>query len=550
MMKKLPACIFVYALLLVCMRAAAQEQLSVEKRADIHYQREEYARAAGLYEKLLRARQGRRQATFIRQRLADSYRGFNQYEKAAYWYGQLLQDSTGAADNRLYYGDMLKSTGQYAAARQQYQLYPDAQRVAARIAGCEVAPAWLAAPLPVSLHNLQGLNSHENDWGAVWYKDKIVFVSDSLRDDMWFVKGSRHNYGRNNAAFGKLYAAENKTATPGYVKNFAAVINNYPFHVGPVCFTTAGDTAYVTVTNPQRKVPYQKKDRPVYGVRKLELLIFVQKNNQWQSPVAFPYNGNDYSTGHAALNKAGNILYFASDRPGGAGATDIWYSEKQADNSWGTPVNCGVLNTPDEEAFPVINNADELYFSSKGLVGMGGYDIFRATGSRQSWAAPVNLRTPFNSAGDDFYYVQQDDKGFIASNRAGGRGGDDIYRFTTPAAIPGLLPPVLPLLRIPLELDICVPAVTCVYLYNKTRDMGWCYLLSPPSDKIVAKLEPDAEYVVRVHYANRTDSLVFDTRHVADTATLYKTFCPRQINAPAIQREETRIPVKSKPRKH
>ncbi|NSL89938.1 tetratricopeptide repeat protein [Chitinophaga sp. Mgbs1] len=531
MRKQLLICFVVYACSLVPAEVAAQEQPSIGKSADVYFRREEYARAAGLYERLIKTRKGRRQAGMVKERLATSYRLYNQYDKAAYWYSQLLQDSANSATARLYYGDMLKSLGRYEEAKQQYRQYPDQQRVALRVAGCDSATVWQSLPANVILKNEQGINSRSNDWGATPYGKEIVFVSDSLRGDIWYVKGSRHRYYRNNAAFGKLYAAENGPSGIGYSKDFSSVINNYKYHVGPVCFTPNGDTAYVTVTDPARKIPYDKKEAPVYGTRRLKLLVFTKKQDKWQSPVAFPYNSDDYSLGHASLNSAGNILYYASDKPGGSGETDIWYSEKQGDNTWGTPQNCGAaINSPDDDAFPVLGPGDVLYYASKGWAGMGGYDVFAAEGSKGSWSAPVNLRPPFNTSGDDFYYTMHTaQQGFISSNRPGGRGGDDIYSFAAPDIIPGLQPVPVPLLRIPLIVDICVPAETCVYLYNKTRGIGWCYMVAPPSGKIEAKLEPDAEYEVRVHYRDRIERLAFDTRNYTGTAPISKTICPQPV---------------------
>ncbi|MET6997467.1 tetratricopeptide repeat protein [Chitinophaga defluvii] len=556
MRKRLFSYLLVHTILLTSVHAVAQEQLSVSKSADISFRREEYAKAAGLYEKLLRSRAGKKNVPMIKQRLATCYRMYNQYEKAAYWYAQLLADSSGNNDNRLHYADMLKCLGRYDAAKQQYQQLPDQDNIRQRIAGCDAAVSWLAAPMPVTLKNEEWVNSSVNDWGMIRYGQEMVFVSDSLRQGMWDMKGSKQRYGRNKSAYGKLYSATVAPAGIGYSRNFSAVINNYPYHVGPACFSANGDTAYITVTDPERKVPFNKKDIPVYGTRRLKLLLFTKQGQQWQGPVEFPYNNNNYSVGHAALNSAGNILYFTSDRSGGAGGTDIWFCEKQADNSWGGPQNCGSnVNSPEDEAFPVTGNAATLFFASKGKVGMGGYDVFMVNGSKNNWSEAVNLKPPFNSSGDDFYYTTPTaQRGFIASNRPGGKGGDDIYSFAIADEIPATIPPQIPLLRIPLELEICVPSTVCVYLYNKTRDMGWCYMVMPPSRKIEAKLEPDAAYVVRVHYPDRIDSLAFDTYGVTGTDPLYKTICPPTGSIPAVKKATTSGKTRSTPphkkRKH
>src|SRR5690606_31683151 len=96
----------------------------------------------------------------------------------------------------------------------------------------------------------------------------------------------------------------------------------------------------------------------------------------------FRYNNvKQYSVGHAALSSDEKILYFISDMSGGHGGTDIWYSELQTDGSWGEPKNAGAaINTEGDEMFPHIATDGTLYYSTNGLPGMGGLDIFSAKG--------------------------------------------------------------------------------------------------------------------------------------------------------------------------
>ena len=164
-------------------------------------------------------------------------------------------------------------------------------------------------------------------------------------------------------------------------------------------------------------------------------------NGKWQDLKAFAYNNPDkYSVGHPALSIDGNILYFASDMPGGYGGTDIYFSIKQKDGSWSVPKNAGSkINTAGKEAFPTIDKEGTLYFSSDGLPGMGGFDIFSSTGSKDEWSDPVNLKYPMNSPKDDFYvyFTETGKSGYFSSNRDGGKGEDDIYYFSpTPRPIP------------------------------------------------------------------------------------------------------------------
>lgn len=225
-------------------------------------------------------------------------------------------------------------------------------------------------------------------------------------------------------------------------KQNAPTKTEYP--VGPMELNGAGDVAYVTIATRASKsdLPLDKagKIKERLYTRRLELMIALKKEGKWGELKPFAYNNvKEYSLGHAALSKNGQLLYFASDMPGGFGKTDIWYSELQADGSWGKPVNCGSeINTKEEEAFPTAGPYGELYYSSKGRIGMGGYDIYSSRGEKASWSKPQDLKYPMNSTSDDFYFISNDGKtGYFSSNREGGAGDDDIYSFNdqTPAVM-------------------------------------------------------------------------------------------------------------------
>jgi outer membrane protein OmpA-like peptidoglycan-associated protein len=136
--------------------------------------------------------------------------------------------------------------------------------------------------------------------------------------------------------------------------------------------------------------------------------------------------------GHPALSPDGNILYFVSDMPGGLGETDLYFSPRQADGSWGTPVNLGAqVNTAGKELFPAMSPKGKLYFSSTGHAGMGGLDIFVAEGAESTWRNVRNLKFPLNSPQDDFGILMDStgEAGFVSSNRESADGTDDIYAF-------------------------------------------------------------------------------------------------------------------------
>ncbi|HXP48716.1 MAG TPA: OmpA family protein, partial [Bacteroidia bacterium] len=105
---------------------------------------------------------------------------------------------------------------------------------------------------------------------------------------------------------------------------------------------------------------------------------------------------------------------------------------------WLTPVNLGPdINTPGNDVFPFIHADGTLYFSTDGLPGMGGLDIFKASkvpNQTDKWNKPENMQYPINSEADDFGIIFEGSKerGYFTSNRAGGKGSDDIYSFNLP----------------------------------------------------------------------------------------------------------------------
>ena len=136
--------------------------------------------------------------------------------------------------------------------------------------------------------------------------------------------------------------------------------------------------------------------------------------------------------GHPCLSPDDKTLYFAADIAGGMGGRDLYKSTyDRRKKTWSAPENLGpTINTAGDEMFPFIHEDGFLYFASNGHPGMGGLDIFKAKVTDTGFEEPENLQFPINSYADDFGLVWAEDKtekGFVTSNRKGGRGGDDIY---------------------------------------------------------------------------------------------------------------------------
>ncbi|MEP7263186.1 MAG: hypothetical protein ABI772_01745 [Bacteroidota bacterium] len=165
-------------------------------------------------------------------------------------------------------------------------------------------------------------------------------------------------------------------------------------------------------------------------------------NNKWQQPVKLSgdINRTGFTSTQPCITSAGEegyYLFFASDREGGKGFTDIYYSIRNAKGNYAVTIPVKKINTAGREVTPFYNPlTDLLYFSSDSLYGLGAFDIYKIT-FHDSLSSPVNLGIPFNSGYNDLYYsanLRHSDNGFISSNRPGSETNSavccyDIYRF-------------------------------------------------------------------------------------------------------------------------
>lgn len=138
----------------------------------------------------------------------------------------------------------------------------------------------------------------------------------------------------------------------------------------------------------------------------------------------------------ASVSSDGSLLYFASNRPGGLGGTDLYVSRKLPTGKWGPPQNLGSeINTPHNEDFPTLSSDGKIfYFSSNGHTSIGGYDIFKAEMDEvtKQYANPKNVGYPINTPEDNYNFRLSSNGhfGYMAALRDGGLGDMDIYRIT------------------------------------------------------------------------------------------------------------------------
>lgn len=195
---------------------------------------------------------------------------------------------------------------------------------------------------------------------------------------------------------------------------------------GPATFNTDGDTIYFS-----RNINVEGKIKELAGRRNnLGIFSAVWTNGRWRKVREFRFNNEWNNITTPCLSPDGRRLYFASDKPGGYGGSDLYYSQWKKDY-WDNPVNLGpVINTKGNEAYPFINQAGELFFSSDGHPGLGGKDIFFSGYADTAWFPPVPLDPPINSQFDDFGIVADStmSEGYFSSKRG---KTFDIYSFKT-----------------------------------------------------------------------------------------------------------------------
>ncbi|MDD3877882.1 MAG: DUF1573 domain-containing protein [Bacteroidales bacterium] len=193
-------------------------------------------------------------------------------------------------------------------------------------------------------------------------------------------------------------------------------INSRDAHNANICFNSDRTQMYFSRCFEERS-------------NKMNCQLFVSKweNNRWSIPEKLSSEINvpgftSTQPSWASFNGMNDMLFFVSDRPGGQGGLDIWYSVVN-NNTIQTPINLGsFINTQGDEISPFFHMPSQtLYYSSDWTEGLGGFDIFKTKGYYSSWETPQNLGFPVNTSYNDIYYVMSEEypEAYLTSNRPG-----------------------------------------------------------------------------------------------------------------------------------
>jgi outer membrane protein OmpA-like peptidoglycan-associated protein/tetratricopeptide (TPR) repeat protein len=417
------AIIFITFLSLLTINSYAQS--GSVKKADKQYDKYAYIDATQTYERV--AQKGYKSADMF-QKLGNAYYFNANLEKAAKWYAELFAMNTEVAPEYYYrYAQSLKSIGEYKKADQMMVEFNKRASEDLRGKNFNDKKNYLDIIKANSgRYTIEdaGINSAFSDYGSTFSGNKLVFAS--ARDTGSF---SQKTHKWTNQNFTSMYAAQSGSdGALGAPEKFAKNVNS-KFHEATPVFTKDGKTMYFTRNNFNNG----KKGKDANKVTLLKLYKATFKDNQWLDATELGFNSDNYSIAHPMLSPDEKYLYFASDMPGTLGQSDLWKVKINDDGSFGTPENLGnTINTEGRETFPLVTDENEIYFATDGHQGLGGLDIFmsriKADGT---YTSPMNIGAPANSPQDDFAYLidTKTRKGFLSSNRDGGKGYDDIYKF-------------------------------------------------------------------------------------------------------------------------
>jgi outer membrane protein OmpA-like peptidoglycan-associated protein/tetratricopeptide (TPR) repeat protein len=418
-----------FSLLLIiccCMLPAAAQM----RKADKLYKNLQYAEAI-MY--LKRAAHGKNKSDAL-TKLADCYRQVKNYPQAELVYAKLVVLHPNDALLHFYYAEALMNNKKYEDAKKEYSTYatmrPDDKTAKSYVYACDEMKTWNTIPSNYKVYNLGSVNSPVSDFSPVIFRDGLVFVSESPVD---LVSGSENAWTGNpySCLFYSKGEKKDDSVIFGKGRPLSPAFNNDALN-STACFSKDQTEIYFTRAD-------NKGSRNKDFVNHPKIYMSKAKGNSWRSPELLPFNSDDYSNAHPALSGDGQTLYFSSTMPGGFGGADL-YRVKRSGDTWGKPENLGpMINTPGDEMYPQFAEDGRLYFSSNGLPGYGGLDIFTSIWKDNKWSRPSNMNPPINSSRDDFSIVFKDAKsGYFSSNRDGGKGSDDIYGFVRTGKIDAL----------------------------------------------------------------------------------------------------------------
>lgn len=386
------------------------------KKGDKKYDRGEYNVAIDYYEKALDKQVATTKSNFY---IAESYRLSNRIKKAEPFYSAAIEDGIEEESAHFYYALSLKANEKYKEAKSHLNDYlPTATNdeiiaLAKReVDNLEVVNRIVDKEDFFRVKNLEEINTDAAEYSPVYLNGELYFTSSRYGGKIYKATGT---------PFTNIYKVKTKGAVVDTTTIDAIeLINSENTNDGSVTFTDNGNIMVFAKGNSGRKK----------GTRDVNLYISRYRRGGWSEPVMLTINDPDAWDSTPAFSTDGRTLYFASNREGGYGGTDLYTATMDNRGRWGRVRNLGPkINTSGNEMFPFVSSDGKLYFASTGHPGFGNLDLFMATRSEGDIAID-NLGPSINSNMDDFgLFLFDPTKGFFSSNREESKGDDDIFTF-------------------------------------------------------------------------------------------------------------------------
>lgn len=418
----------------------------IVKPADEAFRTFKYEKALQEYKKVVsKIRKNKVETRRVTYQIAECYRIMGDVKHAKKQYEGLYKKNY-QKDNPLllfHLGNIFISEGDYEQALKYFQEFKkrdaDDPRADMMIESCAKAKAWKDNPTRYEVFPLKKFNTRNDEWAPRWGNPdrmtQMIFTSN--RD------GSigKHTDQWTGVSCSDIYISElpksRNTEWPGEWSPIVSIeeneIINTQVNEGEASANRKGTALYYSFCPQDKK---QVKGCYIYSTTK--------KGKDWTEPEMINLGPDTFNYVHPFVTGDELTLYFSSNKPGGSGGYDLYKATRSKKSKpFEKIVNLGsVINTKGHEVFPALRGDTLLYFSSDGHPGMGGLDIFRAEYQNGTYQKPENLLYPINSEGDEIGIMFDDspsldpkskspyvEKGYFSSNRAGGKGGDDIYYF-------------------------------------------------------------------------------------------------------------------------
>lgn len=360
----------------------------------------------------------------IARRMAFCYDKSLQTGKAIVAYRNAIRYKADRGTDHLALARLLMRNGNYKDAAAEFQVALDSMPGDGMAkAGLEVArraPEIRQVGSRYTVKRLDELNGRRADYSPMLLGDDA--------DEIYFTSTRKEAEGDEPSGITGMKPGDifysTKDDKGKWTKPVAVTGVNSAYDEGACSFSPDGREMYLTqcVTDPSspRYAKIMKADRA---------------DASWGKPSVVELSRDTLSSfAHPAVSPDGEWLYFTSDMPGGMGGLDLW-RVRITGHGFGGVENLGSqINTAGDEAFPTFRPNGDLYFSSNGHPGLGGYDIFIARKGKDGKTTLSHPGYPLNSAGDDFgmTFEGAHNRGVFSSNRGDARGWDHLYSFVNP----------------------------------------------------------------------------------------------------------------------